>query len=252
MILVVAGTLDGRELAAYLKEKGLVVTISVTSSYGGMLAKEAAAEVVVDFMDEKDFEAFFASKAIETVVDASHPYAANVSKNIMQAAQNSNVNYIRFERANTEIPVYEKLYFVDNTEQAAQKAAALGKTIFLTTGSRALPIFKGSPALKTKRVIVRVLPDIGSLQVCNELGILPKDIIAMQGPFSKELNKAMFEAYGAQVIVSKDSGKTGGVDSKLEAAMELGLAVVIIKRPNLDYKNMTGDFNQVYQYIRGE
>ena len=251
MILVVAGTLDGRELAAYLKGKGIAVTVSVTSSYGGQLAAQSVDEVIVDKMTRDDFIKFFQDRKISAVVDASHPYAVGASQNILQAADAYGIRCIRYERKQTQLPFYENLYLVKDAAEAAQKAGELGETIFLTTGSRTLPVFKQSEALHNKRIIVRILPDADSFNICTELGILPKDVVAMQGPFSVQMNKVMFQDYQAQVVVTKDGGRTGGVDSKLEAAMQLNLPVVMITRPQLAYKNVTEDFEKIYEFLRG-
>ena len=252
MILVVAGTLDGRKLAAYLKEKNIAVVISVTSGYGGLLAEQSVDEVIVDRMTESDFTRFLRVNKIEAVVDASHPYAVKVSENIMRATHANSIKYVRYERKATVLPDYSKLYLVDNAIQAAEKAAQLGDTVFLATGSRTLQDFKNSEQLKNKRVIVRILPDASSLNVCIDLNILPKDVIAMQGPFSVELNKAMFKDCNAEVIVTKDGGITGGMDSKMDAAMQLGLSVVMIKRPTIEYGNVTNSFEKIYDFIKGE
>lgn len=249
MILVVAGTVDGRNLAHYLKEQGLSVIISVTSAYGGLLAEGSADEVNVDFLTQEAFIEFLQDNKIKVVVDASHPYAVNVSKNVIKATIDLGIFYVRYEREQTLLDGYPKLYKVKDTQEAAQKAVQLGENIFLTVGSRTLSIFKEHQALQNKRLIARVLPDINSLNICFDLGFLPRDVIAMQGPFSVEMNKVMFQDFQADVIVTKDSGKTGGADTKLLAAEELGLPIVLIERPTVDYTVVKNSFADIYEYI---
>lgn len=249
MILVVAGTVDGRNLAQYLKKQGFPVIISVTSAYGGLLAEGSANEVNVDFLTQEAFLKFLQDNEIKVVVDASHPYAVNVSKNVIEATKSLNVFYIRYEREQTLLDGYAKLYQVKDTKEAAEKAAQLGDNIFLTVGSRTLAIFKENKSLQNKRLIARVLPDINSLNICLELGFLPRDIIAMQGPFSVEMNKVMYQDFKADVVVTKDSGKTGGADTKLIAAEQLGLPIVLIERPIVDYTIVKTSFADIYKYI---
>lgn len=250
MILIAAGTKDGRELAKYLKSKNFDVFVSVTSDYGASLASGSADEINVDHLDEAGFRGLFVAHGISAVVDASHPYAEKASENLMQAAKESGIKYIRYERERTVLPDYDRLYLVDDFASAAVKAAELGDTVFFSTGSKTVPVFKSSVALKDKRLIFRVLPDKEPIDVCRENGVLPKDIFAMQGPFSKDLNKALFKETGAKVLVSKDSGKTGGTDTKILAAIELDMSIVVVKRPNIDYETVVYGFADIEKLIK--
>ena len=88
-----------------------------------------------------------------------------------------------------------------------------------------------------------------SLQACANAGILPKNIIAMQGPFSQELNKAMYRQAGAEVVVMKNSGRLGGSDTKLAAAIEAGIYAVVIDRPQIKYKNIITECNMLINKV---
>lgn len=113
----------------------------------------------------------------------------------------------------------------------------------LTTGSKTLDIFaKKLLPLEDVRVICRMLPRINNMQKCERLGFPQKNILAMQGPFSKELNIALFKQFGVTLMITKESGKVGAVDEKIEAAKELGIETIIIQRPNIE-------FGQVYESI---
>jgi len=235
MILVLAGTLDGRQLAAELAGQGQEVLLSVVSEYGGELARDSRLTVRVGPLDLVGLVALMKQKEVKVVVDASHPYAVNASQNAMLACRDESIPYIRYERPVVPLPVYDRLYEVCDASEAATTAARLGNVVFLTTGSRSLPIFKSEPLLVNKRLIVRVLPEPAVLQECLDLGFLPRDIIAMQGPFSHELNVAMFQDFQTEVVVTKNSGQVGGSDTKISAAMALRLPLVIIGRPKMDY-----------------
>lgn len=235
MILVLAGTLDGRQLAVDLAGEGHEVLLSVVSEYGGELARDSRLTVRVGPLDQFELVAFLKQTPIRMVVDASHPYAANASQNAMTACRDAGVPYIRYERPAVPLPEYERLYEVYDAAQAAKTAAKLGNIVFLTTGSRALSVFKGEPLLADKRLIARVLPEPAVLKECLELGFSPRDIVAMQGPFSHALNVAMFEEFQAEVIVTKNSGQVGGSDTKISAAMALNLPLIVISRPKINY-----------------
>ncbi len=116
----------------------------------------------------------------------------------------------------------------------------------LTTGSKTLEIFaKELVGLEDTRLIARMLPRIDNMEKCAELGVEQKNIVAMQGPFSKELNKALYNQYGVTLMITKESGKVGSVDEKLEAALECGIETIMIARPNVNYQNVHSSFEDV-------
>ena len=92
---------------------------------------------------------------------------------------------------------------------------------------------------------VRLLPTAKVIAECTELGFSPKNIVALQGPFSTELNIALYRQYEADVIVTKNSGEVGGTDTKLEAAKALGLPVVMIDRPKITYDEIAYTFEDI-------
>ena len=99
---------------------------------------------------------------------------------------------------------------VPDYEEAAKLAATKRGVIMLTTGSKTLEIFaKELVGLENTRLIARMLPRIDNMEKCAELGIEQKNIVAMQGPFSKELNKALYKQYGVTLMITKESGKVG-------------------------------------------
>lgn len=250
MILVLAGTQDGRELADKLVQAGYRVTASVVSAYGRDLIKNSRIAVNAAPMDKEQLTSFIAEQGIAAVVDASHPYATNVSGNAIAACEQAQIPYLRYERPATKLPAYPKLHLAVDYEAAARTAAALGKVIFLTTGSRKLSLFKGAPELAEHRLIARVLPEPGVIRECIESGFTPGDIIAMQGPFSHELNVALFREYKAEAVITKNSGNLGGSDTKLTAAAALDLPVVVIDRPVIHYPAVVHTAAAVLNFLK--
>ncbi|HEX3016142.1 MAG TPA: precorrin-6A reductase [Desulfobacteria bacterium] len=233
MILVLAGTADGRELAKKAQDAGYPVLVSTATQYGSLLAKDTP--VRCGALDETGFLQVFSQHLISLVVDATHPYAVNVSETAMAACRRAGVKYIRFERPRISLPDNELLHQADTFLAAAQLAAQLGRRIFLTVGSNHLGIFAQTINRREKCLIARVLPTPGVVQKCVELGFKPSEIVAMQGPFGLELNKAMLKHYAADVVVTKESGEQGGAAAKLQAALELNIPVVLVTRPQLNY-----------------
>jgi len=250
MILVLAGTKDGRDLTALLTEKGYQVMVSVFSEYGRDLLQLNQDLIHTGPLDTDGFTDFIYKNNIHLIVDASHPYAINVSENAMTACQTTNIPYIRYERPAATLPTYNGLHVVHDYIQAVQLAATLGEVIFLTTGSRHLSLFKTTACLQKHRVIARVLPEPSVLAECLQLGFKPQDIVAIQGPFSHNLNVSLFQEYNAEVIVTKNSGKIGGSDTKITAAMALNLPVVMIDRPIIQYSKVVCNLTDVINFIR--
>ena len=251
MIFVAAGTKDGRELAGFLLEHGHEVTASVVSKYGQQLLEADLRQGIAINdrpLDAEGLEAYLREHGAGVVVDASHPYAANVSRNAMEACHALGIPYLRYERASTPI-AYGNVFSVPGYEEAAKRASELGRTVFLTTGSRNLKVFKESPYLRDCRLVARVLPSPEVLGELVAMGFTPRDIVAMQGPFSEKLNEEMFRQYGAEVIVTKNGGRVGGADTKFAAAEALGLPVVLIERPGMNYDHVAGTFEEVLAFV---
>lgn len=250
MILHLAGTGDARELAVLLRAAGHELTASVVTESAAQSLTEAGVPVRIGRMTADDMAAYIQAQNIALVVDAAHPFAEEAHKNAIAASQACGVPYIRFERESLTFAHNPRLHFVDDYAAAADKAAELKGNIMLTTGSKTLQIF-------TKRLLgadgvtltARMLPRLDNMEKCAELGLEQKHIIAMQGPFSKELNTALYRQYKTDVVITKESGQQGSVDEKVDAALELGLHVIVIGRPKLEYGVAFHDFDDVLHHV---
>jgi precorrin-6A/cobalt-precorrin-6A reductase len=250
MILVMAGTSDARELALQIKEAGYSLLTSVVTDNAAKGMEEAGLPVRSGRLNENELAEFIRQGGIKMIVDASHPFAEEASRNAMAAAIHSSVPYIRYERESILYHNHPKLIFVDDYEQAAEVAAQKQGVIMLTTGSKTLKIFADRLlGLPNTTLIARMLPRKDNMEKCEELGIEQKYIVAMQGPFTKELNAALYKQYNITLMITKESGKAGSVDEKLEAALELGIETVMIGRPSVNYGIQHSDFSKVLDNI---
>jgi precorrin-6x reductase len=162
------------------------------------------------------------------VLDATHPYAAEVSANIRAACTEAGVSLVRILRDEGEVKK-DCLSFSTHGDLIALLEKTPG-VIFVATGAKEAAIFTGLSGFQ-ERVWFRMLPDIGGLKNCLDLGYSAARIICMQGPFSRDLNRAMFAAAAASILVTKNSGALGGFAEKLEAARDLGMRVALLARP---------------------
>ncbi len=250
MIWVLAGTAESGELLRELLKAGYIAFASTATEYGASLAAAAGAVEVLGSMDEEEMKKLLRDKAVDAVIDATHPFSVEVSKNAMNVCASAGVLYLRLERGETRLPADNSVYLVRDFEEAGRKAAELGDVIFYAAGSRNLERFLAQ--VDGKRVIARILPDKAALDKCLVLGLSPGDIIAAQGPFTKETNKVLFAQYSADVLVTKESGSIGGTESKIEAANDLGIPVIVVSRPTLDYPAVARDISGVLQWLRSK
>lgn len=246
MIWIISGTQDGREIGAELadremakpKESRREILMTVVSQYGKVLAAHEGLDIEVGRFKKEDMVRVIREKGVTLILDASHPYAAIVSETALAACRETGIDYVRYERAEIPLPDYDKLYHAKDEFEAAKLAGRLGKSILLTTGSKTLPVFVHEPALQDKTIWARVLPVSNVIKMCEDLGMRAKNILAIQGPFSYEMNLAMIHDYHCDVMVTKNSGLIGGSDTKLKAAMDSGISVIVIDKPKADLKGV--------------
>lgn len=227
--IVFAGTTEGYALCEFLAENRVSVYACAATEYGGSLLQENEfLHVSAGRLKTEDMEELFRKENPEIVLDATHPYAAEVTKNIRTACESEGVLYQRILRPEGE--KNSEAIYVESTEEAAAFLSGTEGNIFLTTGSKELAKFTGIPDYK-ERLFARVLSIPSVIRSCAELGIEGKHLIGMQGPFSAEINEAMLRQFQCSYLVTKDTGLAGGFPEKMEACQRCGVTPVIIGRP---------------------
>lgn len=227
-IVIFAGTTEGRELSEYLREKGMRHTVCVATDYGEfVLNPHPLVRVKKGRMNCEQMVDFFKKRDLYGVVDATHPYAVEATVNIKKAAEMCNLPYLRLRREVTGANAKRDVRCVESHEDCARELEKVSGNILLTTGSKNLEVYTGSETLK-KRLYVRVLPGMESIALCEKHGIFGKHIIAMQGPFSQEMNEALLHQFQIACLVTKNSGETGGYEEKLAAAQKEKIPVFVV------------------------
>ncbi len=224
-IVIFSGTTEGRMLSHALAQRGIPVTVSVATEYGreeqgecGGVTVSCGRKTVEEMRDMLHGAAL--------CVDATHPYAVEVTQNMREACMQAGVPYRRLLRAASENT--SDCVLVESALAAAQWLASREGNILLTTGAKELEAFA---PLGGERLYPRVLPVQSSLDGCLRAGIPHRNIIAMQGPFSEELNLALLHQFDIRWMVSKNGGATGGFPEKARAAQRAGVPMVVIARP---------------------
>lgn len=230
-VIVFAGTTEGREIAEFLDRKGIPAHICVATEYGEQLLQGGQnLEISHERLSAEEMELLIKEKKCEMVIDATHPYAAEVTINIKKACEAAEVSYIRVLRENQENRNSGDCLYADSVEDAVALLEHTKGNILATTGSKEAGKYTALTDYEN-RVFLRVLslPDV--VKQCKDLGFQGKNLICMQGPFSEELNIAMLRQWNCKYLVTKMSGATGGFQEKIDAARTCGCIPVIIGRP---------------------
>lgn len=236
-ILVFAGTTEGRKVCEFLDRNHVPAIACTATEYGGFLLNEehfSEIRVLPGRLDERGMEDLIHQEKISIVIDATHPYARDVSRNIDASCRKVGVPCIRLVRKDSD-------HQTGNPEsgcvvEAGSVAGAVdylmdrqGK-ILAVTGSKELKEYTRIPNYK-ERVSARILSTAEAAAQADRLGFRGKNLFCMQGPFSEEMNEAMIRMTGASYLVTKDSGAVGGFFEKEEAARKTGITLVVIRRP---------------------
>ena len=228
-VCIFAGTSEGRQLAEALAGRGAELTVCVATEYGEVsFGKLLDCTVLAGRIPRDGIEAMLKAERFAAVVDATHPYAEHITESIRSAAEASGTEYVRLLRESTASEADG--VFVADTEACVEFLKGTEGNILLTTGSKTLPQYCEDPSLKD-RIYARLLPLADSIRICGECGLAADRILALRGPFSKEMNVAMLHQTKAAWMVTKDTGSAGGYEEKITAARECGVKTVIIGRP---------------------
>lgn len=230
-ILIFAGTTEGRKLSEILAEAGILHTICVATEYGEIVLKDhPMVKVHQGRMNREEIREFIQKGKFLAVVDTTHPYADIVTNNIKEVMQGMDIPYFRLNREDIITIDRTDVFYFDSNEACAEALQKTEGNILLTTGSKELAKYCVSEEVKG-RLYVRVLPSVESIQLCMKQGICGKQILAMQGPFSAEMNEVIIRQYHISCLVTKESGTSGGYQEKLESARKVGCQVFVVGRP---------------------
>lgn len=232
-IVLFGGTTEGRRLTAYLEETQIPSVVCVATEYGRRVlgGKLSYCEIVVGRMDAKQMEQFLRKMDACLVIDATHPYAAEVTEHISAACSRLGIPLYRVVRES--VPYSGQVICVDTVAEAVKYLAEQEGIVFITTGSKELTYFQDFPDAE-ERLVARILPAESSIRLAEECGFGPGQLICGTGPFSVRENVEQLERIHAKYLLMKDTGREGGFPEKLAAAERTGVIPVVIRRPTVE------------------
>jgi precorrin-6A/cobalt-precorrin-6A reductase len=217
-VLILGGTTEARALAALLHPGA-----RVTSSLAGRVASPRlpVGEVRIGGFGGADgLAAWVREHHVDAVIDATHPFAENISFNAARAAATAHVPLLALRRPGW-VPVEgDRWHSAASLEEAATLLDGLGKRVFLTTGRMGLAAFAGRPQWFLVRSVDAPEPPMPART----------EVLLDRGPFTLDGERDLLHRYGIDVLVTKDSGGAATAP-KLRAAREAGIPVVIVRRP---------------------
>ena len=225
-----AGTTEGRRIAEGCRGKKIELTVSVATEYGeALLAPADNVRVVTGRKDAAGIEALLEGTGAELVIDATHPYAEEVTRTLREVCSRTGTEYIRVLR-DADGADAEGCVFVNGTDGAVAYLNGTEGNVLLTVGGKELARYAEGVERK-ERLYARVLPLRESVEAALSLGIAGQRLICMQGPFTQEMNEATIRMLGIRYLVTKDTGAAGGFGEKVRAAKACGAVSVVIRRP---------------------
>lgn len=231
-VIVIAGTSESREVIKEQLKQGKKILACVATELGQEMLLEYKIDIHVGRLDEEGFLSLFAKNPCRQIIDASHPFAKIVTETVKKAAKGMKIPYERYERSEINYD-YEKIYRVADVGEAIELLNKIKGNIFLTTGVNTAANYARGVDNAKERLYIRVLDNTASYEGCAAAGY-PKDhVYGEMPPFSVKDNLRIIKETNAKVMVSKDSGKNGGVDIKVQACKEAGIPMILIRRPQM-------------------
>ena len=246
-IFIFSGTSEGRRLSKQLADAGADVHVRVATEYGAeVMGYDPNIDVKVGSCGGAEGIAnVIRENGYEIVIDATHPYALNITAHIKEACENTGAEYIRLKRSESDTDS-ANIVKVSTVQEAIDYLKDKEGNILASTGSKDIALYTQIPNYK-ERVTARVLSTMESVQKCAEYGFSGKNLICAQGPFSEDTNYATLKQIDAKYLVTKDSGTSGGYEDKVRAAVRAGAIVVLVERPKEEgstYDEVVGQLNK--------
>ncbi|MCP2727754.1 cobalt-precorrin-6A reductase [Limnofasciculus baicalensis] len=254
---LIGGTSESVELAsAMATPAGGIATLRIpctvtvtTPAAEALYAKTPNLQVRVGCLDSAQLDEFLQQQKIGAILDASHPYAVEISRMAITAANSRQIPYLRFERREVKAgDNTAEVIYLESFQTLLDGNYLNQERVLLTVGYKALPLFRD---WQNRAILfARILPSVTSVESAIASGFTCDRIIALRPPVTAELEKALWLHWDISLVVTKASGVAGGEDVKRMVAAELGIPLVVINRPKIDYPQQTSDLAVALEFCR--
>lgn len=251
-ILLLGGTKDSINIIKFIKKNyDAYILTTTTTEYGAKLAKEGGSDdIIARPLPKDELLEIITKNHYDILIDATHPFAEHITQTSASIAKELKLTYFHFERPaiNLENIDTSHVHYVNSFVEAGELIACRfnQKNVLHFAGANTMEDVLKNASVET--FYPRILKVESSLEKCKSLGINPTHIIPMTGAASVEENMELIEKYNAGVIITKESGKIGGVIDKIEAANAKNIEVIMIQRPeikNINKKDMISNTDEL-------
>lgn len=250
-VWLIGGTSESVAIAHLLTISNIKFVITVATR-SALSLYSPDYQITVGCMNETQMQSFCQQQQVKAVVDASHPYAVEVSRQAIAITSKLNLPYLRYERNNYQPSATARsdscVLKLDSFDTLLAGSYLQQQRVLLTVGCKVLPLFKSWQNQAT--LFARVLPKITSLQIALGAGFTSTRLITIRPPISVALEKALWQQWNISLVVTKASGKAGGEDLKRQVAKDLNIPLIIIARPLVIYPQQTSAIQQVLKFCR--
>lgn len=238
-LLILGGTTEGRKLAQAVADAGIDATVSLAGRVANPMAMPLPVRVG-GFGGAQGLANFIKDAHVTHVIDATHPFAARMSRNAQIACQASEIPLMAFSRPPWRAQTGDNWRHVTDIPAAAASLETEPKRVFLALGRMHVALFSHQPQ---HRYLLRFVD--APMQTVP----LPNaEVLVARGPFSLENDLELLRTHEIDLVISKNSGGTGAY-AKIEAARKLGLPVVMIDRPAVPNRREVHDLSDVMGWL---
>lgn len=243
---LIGGTQESALLAQTIAQSDLECVVSVTTATARSLYPIAPNLTLwVGYLTIASLPTFLQTHQIGAILDASHPFAVEISQVAIAVAQTYQLPYLRYERpdiadvSKREEPAPSPRVYLDSFTALLAGDYLTGQRVLLTVGYRSLSLFQAWQERAT--LFARILPSVTALTGALQAGFTSDRLIALRPPISIPLERALWQQWQISIVVTKASGVAGGEAVKRQVATELNLPLIVIGRPHVAYPQQTSE-----------
>jgi precorrin-6A/cobalt-precorrin-6A reductase len=282
-IWLIGGTQESAAIARELVQQQIPCTVSVTTAAARSLyPQDSNLQIWVGCLDAHSLPQFLSQQQVVAILDASHPFAVEISEQAIAVAAKFHIPYLRYERPELDQIGGERGKEEGGEGEAGEAGEAgeenspsrianlnakslspstfclesftallageylLGQRVLLAIGYRPLVLFQ--PWQDRATLFARILPSMPALQAALAAGFTSDRLVALRPPVSAVVERALWQQWQISMVVTKASGTPGGEDIKRQVAAEMGVQLVVIARPQVVYPQQTSDLRTVIEF----